>query len=137
MNAASEIGFALLIIAILHFNPSCAWAGMGNTASALQPFCPTKSIPIPDDCAKLACACMNARPLQALPVAETSNAGGEIASLGFPHGFRRYLRPATPVPPLASNSDLSIEFVRRSNIYLSRRQWTYYGRTIPGTAAQR
>ena len=108
MNAATEIGFALLVIAILHFNPICAWAGMGKTASAVKPCRPTKSIPIPDDCAKLACACMNARPLQALPVAETSNAGGEIASLGFPPGSRGYLRPATPVPPLSSASDLAM-----------------------------
>lgn len=95
MNAATKIGFALLVIAILLFNPSCAWTGMVETASAAHPCCPTKSIPIPDDCAKLDCACMNARPLpnavtsndnggplQASPVAETSNAGGEIASLG-------------------------------------------------------
>ncbi len=108
MNEATTIGFALLVIAILHFNPICAWAGMGKTASAVKPCRPTKSIPIPDDCAKLASACMNARPLQALPVAETSNAGGEIASLGFPPGSGGYLRPATPVPPLSSASDLSI-----------------------------
>ena len=116
MNAASEIGFALLVIAILHFNPSCAWAGMGKTASAVKPYCPIKSIPIPDDCGKLASACMNARLLQALPVAETSNAGGEIASLGFPPGSGGYLRPATPIPRLSSASDLAMISLGKSNI---------------------
>lgn len=63
MNTTTKIGFALLVVTFLLLNPIGACAGNVTVASPpAHPCCPKDQAPVPDECARPGCVCINAKP---------------------------------------------------------------------------
>jgi len=77
MDATTKYGFAILVVALLLFNPLGACAAMSKRAvSAAHPCCPA---PSQNDCAKPCCVC-GSTALRAIAVPSTGDDGQAITA---------------------------------------------------------